>query len=186
MTPTGTPFRTVDMVSAGGMPDYWRQLEHLGTALSPVLAPVGGGAVAAHDSVVIAADSRDVCLTEKVSSKQTLEPALNVLSSSIITGEDSGKHNRLAYHSVDGVQSVSIMERRKAASQGEGADTGARKGILLDARGSHASGVPDDSSLWGSSMFRSKKSGLHPFNSEDPSCAILNSAVDERPVATTL
>ena len=86
LTPTGTPFRTIDTVSAGGMNDYWRQLEHLGTALSPVLAPVGGGEGAAHDSVTIAADSRDVCLTEKVSAKQTLEPASTVLSSSIITG----------------------------------------------------------------------------------------------------
>ena len=100
-----------------------------------------GGTEAARDSVVITADSRDVCLTEKVSAKQTLEPALNVLSSSIITGEGISKPNHLAYHSV-GVQSVSIMERREAASQGEGAVTGAREEILPDARGSHAPGVP--------------------------------------------
>ena len=79
-----------------------------------------GGTEAARDSVVITADSRDVCLTEKVSAKQTLEPALNVLSSSIITGEGISEPNRLAYHSVGGVQSVSIMESHEAAGQGEG------------------------------------------------------------------
>ena len=32
-------------------------------------------------------------------------------------------------------------------------------------------------------MFQSEKSGLCPFNSEDPSCTILNLAMDEKPVA---
>ena len=32
-------------------------------------------------------------------------------------------------------------------------------------------------------MFRSEKLGFHPFNSEDQSCAINNSAVDVRPAA---
>ena len=32
-------------------------------------------------------------------------------------------------------------------------------------------------------MLRSGKSGFRPFNSEDLSCAIKNSAVDERPAA---
>ena len=36
LTPTGTPHRTMQMVSADNMNEYWRQLEGLGTALSPV------------------------------------------------------------------------------------------------------------------------------------------------------
>ena len=70
-----------------------------------------------------------------------------------------------------------------ASSQGEGAVTGAHEVVQPDARGSHAPGVPDDPSLWGSSMFRSEKLGFRLFNSENPSCAIIDSAVDERPVA---
>ena len=42
LTPTGTPAKTIDTVSVGHMNDFWRQLENLGTALSPVLTPVGG------------------------------------------------------------------------------------------------------------------------------------------------
>ena len=43
LTLTGTPLKTFDTVSAGGINDYWQQLESLETALLPVLAPVGGG-----------------------------------------------------------------------------------------------------------------------------------------------
>ena len=50
-------------------------------------------------------------------------------------------------------------------------------------RASHASAVPDDSLLSGSSMFRSEKSGFRPFCSEDPSCAIINSPMGVRPAA---
>ena len=87
----------------------------------------GWGSGAARDPAAIAASSRDVCLTDKVSVKQTLEPAPNVLSSSVITGEGINDSNCLAYHTFDGLQSVSIMESREASSQGEGAVAGAQR-----------------------------------------------------------
>ena len=55
--------------------------------------------------------------------------------------------------------------------------------VRPDVSGTHEPGVPDDPSLWGSSIFQIEKSGFHPSNSEDPSCVIIDSAVDERPVA---
>ena len=108
----------METVSAGGMNEYWRQLESLGTALLTVLTPVGRGAGAVHESAAIVADSREVCLPKKVSSKQTLEPALNVLSSSVITGEGSSEHTRRAYHTIDGLQSISIMDRQPVRGRG--------------------------------------------------------------------
>ena len=67
--------------------------------------------------------------------------------------------------------------------KGEGAVTGSHEVVQPDAHGSHMPGIPDNLSLWVSSMFWSDKLGFCPFNSEDPSCAIINSAMDERPVA---
>ena len=64
---------------------------------------------------------------------------------------------------------------RDASGQGEGVVAGAREVVQPDARGSHAPGVSDDPSLWCSS----EKLGFRPFNFENPSCAIIDLAVDE-------
>ena len=123
----------------------------------------------------------EVFSTTTVSLKHTLEPAQTVLSSSAITGEDKNDFTRLAYQTFDVLQSVSLSDVLDTSGQGEGAVTGVHEVAQPDARGSH--GVPDDLSLWGSSKFRSEKSGFHPFNFEDPSCAIIDLALDERLIA---
>ena len=101
------------------MNDYWCQLEHMGTALSPVLTLVGGwGAVAVRDPGAIAASGQDMFTPTTVSVKQTVEPAQTVLSSSCITGEGKSDFTRLAYHTLDDLQSVSLLDVCDTSKQG--------------------------------------------------------------------
>ena len=144
---------------------------------------MGGGAGAARDPGAIAASGQDVITPTMVSVKQTVQPAQTVLSSSCIIVEGKSDFTHLAYHTLDALLYVSLSDGCDASKQGEGAVATVHEVVLPDAHGSHAPGVPDDLSLWGSSMFRSEKSGLRPFNSEDPLCATVNSVVDGRLVA---
>ena len=68
-------------------------------------------------------------------------------SLALVTGEGIRDSTRLVYHTIDSLQSVSIMERREASGQGEGAVAGAREVGLPAVRCSHAPEVPDDPSL---------------------------------------
>ena len=70
----------------------------------------GWGAEAACDSDAIAASGQDAFTPATVSVKQRLEPAQTVLSSSAITGEGKSDFTRLAYHTLDALQTVSLSD----------------------------------------------------------------------------
>ena len=109
--------------------------------------------------------------------------SLNKLfSSSAITGEGKSDFTHLAFQTLDALQSVSLSDVHDTAVRGKGWSPVCVRWYNLT-RGSHTPGVPDNPSLWDSSMCQSEKSGFRPLNSEDPLCAIIDSDVDERPVA---
>ena len=108
-----------------------------------------------HDPGIIGASGREALSTCTVSLKHTLEPAQTVLSSSIFTGEGKSDFTCLAYQTLDALQSVSLSDACDASEQGGGAVAGACEVVQPDMHGSHMPGVPDNPSLWGSSMLQS-------------------------------
>ena len=79
---------------------------------------MGGGAEAAHDPGAIAASGQDMFTPTTVSVKQTVEPAQTVLSSSCITREGKSDFTRLAYHTLDALQSISLSDVREGSKHG--------------------------------------------------------------------